>query len=603
MRGFVSLFACLCLLAPALAAAGVSKSETRSRKKAQKEYALAMDSVRAGDYAKARELLDDALQLDPRNFSAITARELLRQQEIQHTVSEGNRKLNSNQRDDALAMFRQALALDPNNSLAQEGVRSALTQNIGAKDLHGQIHYRDADDIHLEPSEAKQDFHFKGETRGLLERLWNAYSIHPLIDSSVTSRQLRFDLEGADFATATLIASQMTKTFYVPLTKNQALIVADTQENRKNFERLALRTFYISDASSATDINDAVTLLRSVFDLRSVTPSASSNQITIRAPLEILDAATRILEDLYSGKPQVMLEVNVFQLEQAFARDIGIGIPTQFSLFNVNTEAQKLLGAGNQNLINQLISSGQINQANSSTIAALLAGLAAGGQNSILSQPIASFGGGLTRSGVIIPGTTGHFSLSKSSLQALDHVTLRAAQNNPATFRDGTRYPILNASFSPISNSPAISRVLGNQSFIAPFPSFSYEDLGLTLKATPTVQGSRAVSLKLEFQLRGLGATQLNGVPVLTNREYNGTIGVPFGETAVLAGMVTRTEQLSLQGLPGLSQLPILGATTSVHNKQTDDAELLITIRPFLVRDSIHHPDSGTAFVAPPTAQ
>jgi Flp pilus assembly secretin CpaC len=180
---------------------------------------------------------------------------------------------------------------------------------------------------------------------------------------------------------------------------------------------------------------------------------------------------------------------------------------------------------------------------------------------------------------------------------------LRAAQSDPATFRDGTRYPILNASFAPIFNTSAISSVLANQTFTAPFPSFSYEDLGLTLKATPTIHRSRDVSLKLEFQLRGLGATQLNGVPVITNREYNGTISVPVGETAVLAGMVSRQEQLSLQGLPGISRLPILGASTSVRNIQTDNAELLITIRPHLVRDSIHDADASTVFVPPQSAQ
>jgi len=92
-------------------------------------------------------------------------------------------------------------------------------------------------------------------------------------------------------------------------------------------------------------------------------------------------------------------------------------------------------------------------------------------------------------------------------------------------------------------------------------------------------------------------------VPVITNREYNGTIGIPLGETAVLAGMVTKSEQLSLQGLPGISQLPILGGTTSVNNKQTDQDELFMTIRPYLVRDSMHNPNAGTAFVPPPSEQ
>src|SRR5437763_270327 len=600
MRIALAFIASLCLLGSTAADAGLSKREQRNQRQAQKLYVSAMESIRGGEIKKSQTLLDNELRLDPHNLGALTARELLRQQQIQQKISEANQDLAANQREKAIEGFRTALALDWSNAAAQEGLRSALAQREAEIGAQSKIRYLDADDIRLQPPETKQDFHFKGDSRGLLQRLWNAYGIRPLIDNSVTSKQLRFDLEGADFATATETASQITKTFYIPMSSTQALIVADNPENRKNFERLALRTFYIGDASLPQDINDVVTLLRTVFDFRYVTPAASSHQVTVRAPVAMLDAATRILNDLYSGKPQVMLEVNIYQVEETLARELGIAVPTQFSLFNVNTEARKLLAGANQDLLNKLISSGAINQANSASIAALLAGLAAG-QNSILNQPIATFGGGITRSGAIIPGTSLHASLNTSSFRSLEHLMVRAAQGDAATIRDGTRYPILNASFAPIFNTPAISQVLGNQSFRAPFPSFSYEDLGLTLKATPAIHGSSDVSLKLEFQLRGLGATQLNGVPVITNREYNGTIGVPLGETAVLAGMVSKSEQLSLQGLPGISKLPIFGAATSVSNKQIDNAELIVTIRPHLVREAMHDAEAGTAFVPAPT--
>jgi len=603
MRSLLGLIACLSLLPPAFADAGTSKTDARNRRKADQVYIEAVEYIQAGNIEKGKRLLDEALKIDPENVPAVTARELLRQHEVQQKVTEANRALQAEQSDKAIAAFREALALDPRNPRAQEGLSSALSQSTGGRADHPAIRYRDADAIQLEPAEGNQDFHFKGDTRGLLQLLWNAYGIKPVLDNSVTSKQLRFDVEDADFATAITLASQMTRSFYVPISKNQALIVADTAENRKNFERLAMRTFYIGEASTQGEINDVVTMLKTIFDLRYVTPAANSNQVVVRAPLTMLDAATRILEDLYSGKPQVMLDLSVYQVEQTLAQDIGIGLPTQLTLFNVNTEAAKLVNSGNQNLINQLIASGAINQANASSISSLLAGLAAAsGAGSILNQPFATFGGGISRSGVIIPATTIHFSLNKSSLQTLDHVMLRAAENDPATFRDGTRYPILNATFAPIFNTPAISQVLQNQSFAAPFPSFSYEDLGLTLKATPTIHGTD-VSLKLEFQLRGLGATQLNGVPVITNRQYSGSISVPIGETAVLAGMVSKSEQLTLQGIPGLAQLPVLGAATSVRNKQRDDAELLITIQPHLVREAVHHPENGTAFLPVRSAQ
>src|SRR5204863_56581 len=80
-----------------------------------------------------------------------------------------------------------------------------------------------------------------------------------------------------------------------------------------------------------------------------------------------------------------------------------------------------------------------------------------------------------------------------------ERASLRVAQGNDATFRVGSRFPILNASFAPIFNTPALSRVIQNNSFQAAFPSFNYEDLGLSIKAKPMVNGSSDVSLQLEL--------------------------------------------------------------------------------------------------------
>ena len=86
--------------------------------------------------------------------------------------------------------------------------------------------------------------------------------------------------------------------------------------------------------------------------------------------------------------------------------------------------------------------------------------------------------------------------MNESSVQELDHVQLRASQEKDATFKLGERYPILNASFAPIYNSSAIAQVVGNQSYAAPFPSVSYEDIGLTLKAKPLVHNNSDIAAR-----------------------------------------------------------------------------------------------------------
>ena len=172
-------------------------------------------------------------------------------------------------------------------------------------------------------------------------------------------------------------------------------------------------------------------------------------------------------------------------------------------MFNISPALIASLGAGAQNLINQLIASGGINQANSTAIQALLAQLQQSTQNPLLSTPFATFGGGLTLTGVsATPPLTVNLSVNESDVRNLEHVTLRASQNSPAVLKIGERYPIVNATFAPIYNSAAISQVLGNQSYIAPFPSFNFEDLGLNLKATPIIHSNTDVSLKIELNIR-----------------------------------------------------------------------------------------------------
>src|SRR5262249_3309419 len=172
-----------------------------------------------------------------------------------------------------------------------------------------------------------------------------------------------------------------------------------------------------------------------------------------------------------------------------------------------------------------LISSGGINQANSQAISALLAQLQGQSQrNSIFSQPLATFGGGKTLTGVSFDHLSAQLSLNQGLVKTLDHASLRASQATEATFRMGSRFPILNASFAPIFNNAAISRVIQNQTFQPAFPSFNYEDLGLTIKTKPAISSSNEVSLQLEINLRALAGQSFNGVPIASNPQYEGTL-------------------------------------------------------------------------------
>jgi Flp pilus assembly secretin CpaC len=293
------------------------------------------------------------------------------------------------------------------------------------------------------------------------------------------------------------------------------------------------------------------------------------------------------LQQLTSERPQVQFDIEIYQISSNFMREIGMHIPNTFNMFNLPVAAVAAAAAalGGQNLsalANQLISSGGINQAGSSALSGLLAQLQ-GGQNSIFSQPLATFGGGLTFSGVSLDHLTAALSLNESWARSLSHATLRASQGNEATFHLGERFPILNASFAPVFNSPQIASVIGNQSFVPPFPSVSYEDLGLSFKAKPVIHGNGEVSMTIEMQVRSLTGQSANGVPVISNQEYKGSIRLRDGEPAVVAGEITTNDQRAMAGIPGVADIPGMNFVLTDTTKMKQDDELLIIITPHVV--------------------
>lgn len=563
--------------APSILAQQVTPKE---RKEARRAFSRGLKLRADGKNEEAYDLFQRAARLDPASPEYVTAREVSRQQLVYDHLQKGNQEMLAGKQAQALAAFRGALHLDPSNQFAQQRLHDVLSEWAPpAAAQHTRV-LAQAGTIQVEPQPGGRDFRFRGDSRSLLQQVAAAYGLSATMDDSVVSRRVRFDIDNVDFATAMQAAGAVTHTFWAPLSDKQVIIAADTPQNHRQYDRMALRTLYVPNATTPQQLNDVVNLLRVLFEIRFVSQQPATSTIAVRAPQEVLDAATRLLEGMDEQRPQVLLDIKLYQVSHTLTRALGLNIPAQFKMFNIPAGALTLLAGQNvQQLINQLISSGGINAANSQALQGLLAQL----QNqagSIFSQPFTTFGGGLTLMGLTFPQLSAAFSDNQSSVTTLQHVVLHASQSDPATLRVGERYPILNASFAPILNSPALSKVIANGSFQTPFPSFSYEDLGLTVKAKPVIHGTSSVTLDMEMQLRSLLGQSFNGVPVIAQREYKGMITLRNGEPGVVVGAVSTTDQTSLSGIPGLAQMPGINKVMGSNNKQQEEDELLMVITP-----------------------
>jgi len=560
----------------------VSKKEIKEAREAFARGRKLQDHRRLNE---AFTQFNEATRLVPQDLRFLTAREMVKAQLVFDHVERGNVLLAEDSRLRAATEFRAALDLDPENEFARERLAESTRNSLPSLPRVLPERLANSGEIRLEPKNDRATVHFSGDVRGLFTELASAYGVSAQFDESVQARRVHFNVDDVDFFAALKLACQVSKVMWAALDAHQLLIAADNPENHKQFDRLSLRTFVLPPHSTAQEATDMVNTLRTIFDLRFIQPGQTAGVVEVRASQPVLEACTTLLAQLDNDRPQVMLDVQVFQISHQLTRNIGVHIPNTFNMYNIPAAA--LVGLAGQNvqqLINQLIASGGINQAGSTALSGLLAQLG-GQQNSIFSQPLATFGGGLTFMGLSLDKFAAALSVNESWARNLEHVTMRASQGNDATFHLGSRFPILNASYAPIYNSPQISKVLGNQSYIPPFPSVSYEDLGLNVKVKPTVHGDGAVSLQLEMQVRSLSGQSANGVPVISNREYKGSINLKDGEPAVVAGEVSRTDTVSMSGIPGFGYLPGLNLAMVSNSKQEDDDELMIVITPHILAE------------------
>jgi len=573
------------------------------RRKAVKLFLEASKLFEKEQFQLALKDYQQAAALDPGNRNYELAAELAKSHAVTALIQEAARDRIRGDAAAERASLEQALDLDPRNiqvteHLHQLGDEQALS---AAQPLYGKSGDAVGDALEVAPEDGMHSFHLHADQRQVIQQVFKGFGLQATMDDSVRTSQIRLDIDDANLARATRALGLATNTFYVPLDAHRVVVAKDTRENRRQFERLEVETIYLPGLNSA-EIAEIGSLAKNVFELQQSSLDATAGTITLRAGASTLNAFNATIRDLIDGHNQVLLEVDLIQLAHTSDRNTGVQPPQAISAFNVYAEEQSILNS-NQSLVQQIISSGLA--APGDTLA-ILGILIASGQvsSSLFSQGIALFGGGITQSGLSPGSATANLSLNSSDSRQLDHMLLRLGDGTTAgsdaaagTIKSGTRYPIQTSSFSSLGTSAAgiagltgagtsssLSSLLGNLGNSVPnVPQVQYEDLGLTLKATPRVMRNSEVALTVDMKIDALSGSSINGNPILNNRAYSGVVTLKEGEGVVIVSELDKQESRAISGVPGLSEIPGLNNITD-NDKQRSKSTLLIVMTPHVVR-------------------
>jgi len=118
-----------------------------------------------------------------------------------------------------------------------------------------------------------------------------------------------------------------------------------------------------------------------------------------------------------------------------------------------------------------------------------------------------------------------------------------------------------------------------------PYPGAEYEDIGVKVKATPTLHPNDDVTLQLEFEIRALAGSSINGIPIITNRTISQTVRIKEEMPTIISGLLDNEETRTITGLPGFANLPGgVGYFFGQRNNTAQDTEMLIMITPHKMR-------------------
>jgi general secretion pathway protein D len=566
------------------------------RRTAARLYLEASKLFEKEQFQQAMEKFAQAAALDPTNRDYQLADEVARSHAVTALIQTAAKDRIRGDASGERAALELALTLDPRNVQVTEHL-----YEMGEDQTRGQsasIYQQAADSIGesiaVQPAAEVHSFHLHTDQRSTIQQVYKAYGLQPTVDDSIRMIPVRLDIDDANFVEAVRALSLLTTSFYVPLDSHRVLVARDTPENRNQFQRLDLETVYLPGLAAA-ELTEVGTLAKNVFEFEKASVDPSAGTITVRGLPNTLNAFNATIHELIDGHSQVLLDVNMIQLAHTSDRNTGVQPPQSISAFNVYAEEQSILNS-NQALVQQIISSGL---ASPGDTLAILGILLASGQvsSSLFSNGFALFGGGLTAS-ALSPGTlSANLALNSSDSRDLDHMQLRMGDGQAGTVRSGTRYPIQTSSFSSLSpnlpnipgltgagSSSSLSSLLGSLSGGVPnVPQVEYQDLGLTLKATPNVMRNNDVTLTIDLKIVALTGSSVNGNPILDNTAYSGVVTVPQGQGVVLLSELDSQESRAISGVPGLSEVPGLNNLTG-NDTQKSRSTLLIVITPHVVR-------------------
>jgi general secretion pathway protein D len=163
-----------------------------------------------------------------------------------------------------------------------------------------------------------------------------------------------------------------------------------------------------------------------------------------------------------------------------------------------------------------------------------------------------------------------------TTVKVLSNPSLVVVNNQAATLQVGDSVPVSTGSATVLTTNNTVVNTI------------DYRNTGIILRVSPRINANGNVRLDVEQEISNVSAaTAASLTPTVSERKVKSSISVATGQTVLLAGLISEQQNVNRNGIPLLDQIPGLGDAFSHQDKKKTRTELIIFIRPQIIRDSM----------------
>ncbi len=473
-----------------------------------------------------------------------------------------------------------AVVLDPSNAVAVDWLnrileaeaqrKAAEAKETSLDEVRAAVESRPALPINPRSLEG-MDLNFTRKTslREIFQQLSKNSGVNIILHSSASAQDqsVSIDLRGLSFQRILDTLMLQSDLFYKTLDPNTIMVFKKTPQNVLDYENKLIQTFYLSNA----DVDGVRQIFNAIMPTMRVFIDKRLNAITVQAKTSDLAIAQHIVNQLDKAKAEVVIYLELVEVSETAKEQVGL-LPTtsladpsqNTGIYRIGAITDNATGGFNSNKGGIRISKSSLNFL-FAPIA--LDALKSSGEGRLLASPNVR----------VVSGETGEVNIGEK-------ISTTQSQIGGLGGTTGTT-----------GTSAASSALASLGGTLASQTQYSYEDVGVKIKVKPRVHFNGDITIDLESEVKTLKAGSQQGRPDLGQRIIKTSARLRDGEVAVFGGLLKEDETRSLQGVWGITDIPIIGKLLGSNKKDKSRTDVILTLRAVIVRK----PDLGAEDFGP----